>query len=384
MTEIIINPEIRCTRCILPSGLQGITFDADGVCSYCRAYEKDFKDWDAIAERRKAEFEALIEAARRLSRPYDCVVPLSGGKDSTYALYLCAKVYGLRCLAVNLDNGFQSSPAVRNIRAAVEATDSDLFVIHLNRKKTLRLYGRLIEKTGKFCNVCMRSINQAIESAVRCYHAPLVVKGSGRRVEYVSQIRDLAAPHTGGFMRNVLRGESIEPDYRFMRSGAAKAEFDKMCGAFCDVIGIPRRWIMRFVPQHVAMYDFIYVPYTEIVDIIREEMGWQDASGTVEHMDCELHDIPQYMITLQLPGVLPETFRNSGLIRQGLMTREEALAIEKESVAAAPPKELDGFLEELGMDHEHFAESVKTSRPVPYQSKTAEGLRKIYHAIRRW
>ena len=61
MTEII-NPEVRCTRCILPSGLQGITFDEDGVCSYCRTYEKDFKDWDAIAERRKAEFEALIDA----------------------------------------------------------------------------------------------------------------------------------------------------------------------------------------------------------------------------------------------------------------------------------------------------------------------------------
>ena len=50
----------RCTKCVLPSTLQGISFDEDGVCNYCRSYEKNFKDWDKIEARKKAEFESVL------------------------------------------------------------------------------------------------------------------------------------------------------------------------------------------------------------------------------------------------------------------------------------------------------------------------------------
>lgn len=70
----------RCSRCILPVSLSNITFDSDGVCNHCRKYEFDFKDWELIKERKKTEFEKILEKAKRLKRPYDVLVPLSGGK----------------------------------------------------------------------------------------------------------------------------------------------------------------------------------------------------------------------------------------------------------------------------------------------------------------
>lgn len=75
----------RCNRCILPASLAGITFDESGICNHCRKYEADFKDWEHIKERRKDEFEEILEKTKKLKRPYDVLVPLSGGKDSTYA-----------------------------------------------------------------------------------------------------------------------------------------------------------------------------------------------------------------------------------------------------------------------------------------------------------
>ena len=115
----------RCTRCILPASLTGITFDESGVCNHCRKYEADFKDWELIKERRKNEFEEILAKTKKLKRPYDVLVPLSGGKDSTYALYLCTKVYGLKTLSVTLDNGFLTQPAKDNIRNAIASCNTD-------------------------------------------------------------------------------------------------------------------------------------------------------------------------------------------------------------------------------------------------------------------
>lgn len=81
----------RCLRCILPLSLPGIFVDGEGICNYCRQYENDFKNWDEIKSRKEKEFIDLIEKARKLKRPYDVLVPLSCGKDSTFALYLCTK-----------------------------------------------------------------------------------------------------------------------------------------------------------------------------------------------------------------------------------------------------------------------------------------------------
>jgi tRNA(Ile)-lysidine synthase TilS/MesJ len=65
----------------------------------------------------EAELRQILAAASgRKGGQYDCLVPLSGGKDSTYVLYLCARVYGLKVLAMNFDNGFQS-PLARENRA---------------------------------------------------------------------------------------------------------------------------------------------------------------------------------------------------------------------------------------------------------------------------
>jgi hypothetical protein len=95
------------------------------------------------------------------------------------------------------------------------------------------------------------------------------------------------------------------------------------------------------------MYDYIYLPFPEIIATFKKEMNWSDASGSVEHLDCHLHDVPFFKETIWIPNITRYTFHSSGLIQQGLMSREEALA--KEELAAKrkePPHELMKFLEE--------------------------------------
>jgi len=338
-----------------------------------------------MEQRRQEEFEAILDHARNLRRPYDCAIPLSGGKDSTYSLYLCTKQYGLKCLAVTFDNGFLSAAAKRNVENAIKATDADLLIHNVNRRTSLDLYKLFLVKTGAFCPACMRGINCAIEAAVKAFAIPLVVKGSGRRVEYISQIPELATLHTASYVKNVLKGESVGKGFRYLFSDARTSEIQKMCGAMCDIVGLPRHRLMRFVPQYVALYDYIYKPYPEIIQILKQEMGWDDGGNTVEHLDCELHDIPQYMQTLKIPGVTKETFHNSGLIRQGLMTRDEAMAIETRNAAnPEPPPELAELLRNIDVEYDSFVRCVKQGGAHKFEPKLGQVLRGIYHRHRKW
>lgn len=87
-----------CTRCVQPDTRPGIYFDEDGVCGACLYWEsKASIDWDA----RWAELERICDWAVRKHRPYDCVVGVSGGKDSTFQALTARDRLGLRVLLVN-------------------------------------------------------------------------------------------------------------------------------------------------------------------------------------------------------------------------------------------------------------------------------------------
>lgn len=375
----------RCTRCILPASIAGITFDESGVCNHCRKYETDFRDWDLKKVRRKKEFERILEKARKLNRSYDVLVPLSGGKDSTYALYLCTKIYRLKTLAVTLDNGFLTQSAKNNIRNAIGSCNSDHIFYTINAKNSSGLFKVFTVKTGDFCNACMRGINYSIEMALKSFNIPLVIKGSGRRVQYVSQIKEVSSLNTASYFENVIKGTEAEGKFRYLSANKNKLEFQKIAGGICDILGIKRTALMRFLPQHIGIYDYIYLPFNEIIDIIKKEMKWSDASGSVEHLDCQLHDIPFYKDTLRIPHITKYTFHSSGLIRQGLMTREQALKKEEtELKRTEPPEELMTFLKENDIELNDYLQAVTSSDKSKFEPRIQKIARDIYHRFRRF
>ena len=116
-----------CTRCISDTTIEEIRFDEQGVCNYCKmhdALETEFKQ----GEEGKEQLEELLSKIREAGqgREYDCVVGVSGGRDSTYLLWWAA-TNGLRPLAVHFDNGWNSEIAVSNIKNAVQRLNVDLY-----------------------------------------------------------------------------------------------------------------------------------------------------------------------------------------------------------------------------------------------------------------
>jgi len=89
------RPPRRCARCLLLETHDIVVFDQEGICNVCRNIEHKRVDWQA----REQEFLALLDQYRGKSA-HDCIVPFSGGKDSTFTLYALVRTYGLRPLVV--------------------------------------------------------------------------------------------------------------------------------------------------------------------------------------------------------------------------------------------------------------------------------------------
>ena len=100
-----MDTEKRCRRCIMPATFPGITFNRQGVCNFCASYVPR----PALG---KEKLREVLTAQSGTS--YDCLVPVSGGKDSTYLLYYAIKVLGLSVIAFNYDSGFQLQLAREN------------------------------------------------------------------------------------------------------------------------------------------------------------------------------------------------------------------------------------------------------------------------------
>lgn len=90
-----------CKRCVYPQITVNLNIDEEGVCASCRVYEKFQQLTPEFWERRKAKFEKLISNVLKNNKSdYDCVVPVSGGKDSYYQAHMMSKIYGLKVLLV--------------------------------------------------------------------------------------------------------------------------------------------------------------------------------------------------------------------------------------------------------------------------------------------
>lgn len=115
----------QCKRCLMDTSAKGIIFDENGICNFCREFEELLKQ-----PKKKLNFSLndLVEKIKKdgKGKPYDCIVGISGGVDSSYTL-VKVKELGLKPLAVHMDNGWDSELAANNIKNLVQGLGVDLY-----------------------------------------------------------------------------------------------------------------------------------------------------------------------------------------------------------------------------------------------------------------
>ena len=143
-----------CSKCVLPETHETIIFDENGVCNVCLNNETKNKiSWD----KKLVEFKDLIEQYRNHSE-YDCIVPFSGGKDSTFTLYKLVMDFKLKPLVVSFDHGFMRTNLLENNIKTFKKLGVDHISFRPNWKLVQILMKESLIRKGDFCWHCHTGI----------------------------------------------------------------------------------------------------------------------------------------------------------------------------------------------------------------------------------
>jgi hypothetical protein len=142
-----------CRKCVCDTSDVFLRFDDKGICSHCRMHDEMDRRYP-IDE--KGYLDRLVKDIKLSSKNnnYGCIVGISGGRDSTYTLYL-AKKLGLKPIALHIDNGWVNPVAAENIKRTMSLLKTELISVRYDRRKLMKSYLAFLKaSTPDFCVPC--------------------------------------------------------------------------------------------------------------------------------------------------------------------------------------------------------------------------------------
>jgi len=334
-----------CTRCCMPESNEGIKFDEMGICQACQSSEQKIHiDWTS----REEKLREILDHHKSLGNDYDCLVPISGGKDSTFQLHVLTKVYHMKPLAVTFSHNWFSDAGKYNLQNALEKFDVDHIIFTPSRGLVNRLARRSLFTIGDACWHCHQGVGAfPLQIAVK-YHIPLIVWGES------------IAEASG-------RATHYDPVRRFDRDYftqvSAKLYPEQMA---CDEI--PLRDLAGFKLPSVEelekvgvigihLGDYIFWDDERQMEFVRDVYGWREdhVEGSYKRyksVECRMAGVHDYTKFLKR-GFSRGTDHASADVRAGLMTRDEAFEMAKKHDSERPPA-LDYYLEITGLTEDEF------------------------------
>lgn len=364
----------RCSKCNLPETHETIIFDAQGVCNICN--QQEFKNASIDWSQRKKELDALIEEYRG-RYDYDCLVPFSGGKDSTWTLHYLVKEYGLKPLVVRFDHGFMRPNLEENVKKTIRKLGVDIHTFTPNWKVVQKLMLQSFLEKGDFCWHCHTGIFSypmwvALEKKV-----PLIFWGEPS-AEYTAYY-DYSQPEEVDekrFNRYVNLG--ITSDDMFVRLEGAVDPRDLKPYRYPPV-----KDLRALGYRSVCLGSYIQWDVKKQSEIIQRELGWKgDQVENVppqynyEKIECYMQGVRDYIKYIKRGYSRPSHLVALD-IRHGRLKKEDGERMIAEYEGKRPPS-LDLFLDFVGLTEEEFIDIAMSHQVSPYvhdPQKTLPGER---------
>src|SRR3989339_40568 len=174
----------QCKRCLYTENHPlNITFDDEGVCSGCRVHEEKFTlDWSE----REEKLRTLLESYRNTDgMSYDCIVPVSGGRDSYYIVHLLKNVYGMNPLLVSYNKHYNTHVGIRNFQYLKTIFDCDTLQMVVQPQKVKKITKSTIKHLGSiYWHVLAGQSVFPVQCAVR-FKIPLIIWGVHQGIDQV-------------------------------------------------------------------------------------------------------------------------------------------------------------------------------------------------------
>lgn len=348
-----------CARCLYPENHPlYLTFDEMGVCSGCRVHEeKDILDWNSRAENLKKIFECY---RNKDGKSYDCIIPVTGARDSYFIVHTVKNIYGMHPLLVSYNKQYNTMRGIRNLAYLRTLFGCDISALTVAPERVKKITRATIKKFGSIYWHCIAGQTvYPVQASVRL-KIPLIVWGAHQGIDQVGMFSHLDEVEMTrkyrkehdlmGYEAEDLLGDGLEePDLRpFMYPSDKEIEKVGVRGIYLNNY---IRWNSK--QQHEDM----------IVAYGYESAKARRTFDTYNDVDCfhysDLHDYIKFLKW----GYGKVSDHASREIRLKRLIREEGIELVRKYQDIEPKAEtLKLFLEWVGFAEKEFFEYINQFR----------------------
>ena len=332
-----------CVRCVLPEAAPDIWIHPDGQCNICHKYDAEQAKAPS-GERELLETDLLkILDKHRGKNEYDCLCMLSGGKDSTAALYYIVRRYKLKPLVFTFNHGFVPDEHLDSARKTVEKLGVDWIYFQTTFMKDM--FRKIVQTKSKvvICPVCSLWYMLKTYEIAAMFEAPIIISGWTKG-------------QTTGGTRSVLSKCACDQDpdeFRAM-SEATRTFMDQHVRTDPKYRDFPRNMdeVLKIAKKTYKSKAIVLSPHwfvpggpEDYVPVIQQELGWDypERSYPKKSTNCDLNFLAT-KLAIKNYGYSVYHIEMSNLIRMGLVTRDEALELLRLEIAPAILDEIHGKL----------------------------------------
>jgi glucosamine--fructose-6-phosphate aminotransferase (isomerizing) len=355
----------RCTKCVLPETMPYINFDSKGVCNYCNNYK--------IRNNPKpiSDLQNILDPYKK-SKGNDCIVPLSGGRDSCMGLHLAVKELGMKPVTYTYDWGMVTDLARRNISRFCSELGVENIIVADNIKLKRENVKKNIEAWLKYPDLGMVNLFTAGDKHF-FRHVQNIKKQTGIKVDLWS-VNPMEVTHfKAGFLgvppdfeeeKVYSNGVSKQLRYQKLRFKAMLKSPSYFNSTIWDTL--QGEYYRSFLEKkdYYHLFDYYTWDENEVNDVIINDYGfemspdtsttWRIGDGTAAFYNY---------IYYTLAGMSEhDTFR-SNQIREGQITRKEALDFIKEENKPRY-QNMVWYLEACGLDFETVVKKINSTKKI--------------------
>lgn len=341
---------IFCKRCLYPENHPlNLTFD-DGICSGCRVHEeKDTLNWTE----RENKLKNILENYKNTSgNNYDCIIPVSGARDSYFIVHIIKNVYKMNPLLVTYNKHYNTDLGIRNLANLRIKFDCDIITLTVNPDIVKKLTRATLRKMGSIYWHCIAGQTVfPIQIAVKL-KIPLIIWGAHQGIDQVGMFSHLNEVE-------MTRKYRKEHDLMGYEAEALIDEFDEINEndikqfKYPDDVEIERIGVRGIYLNNYIRWDSI-AQHNEMIKLYDYENSYQTRTFDIfNDVDCfNYSDVHDYIKYLKF-GYSKITDHATREIRLNRMTRKEGINLVKKYTNISP-KNLDLFLNWIGMTENGF------------------------------
>ena len=346
MKKYVDEKTTFCARCPQDTTIPGIKFDKKGICNFCHLHSKMERIFPNGKQGEKiiSKMFSRIKKERK-NKKYDCVIGISGGRDSTYLLYKAIKDWKLMPLAVHFNDGFDNPVAGENMIKACKKLGVELRTITSDWRESKDLKITFLKASVPELNLGTDiGIAASLYGVAYREKIKTILIGQSFRTEGVKPLS--WSYFDGDYLRNVQKKFGT---VKLRKWEPSDSGFNLGIKELIHYVLIKR--IKTFTP-------FYYINYIrkDAEEVLKQDLDWVYPGA--HYFDDLYHSLIKYVTRTKFKFDL-NLNSDAALVRSGQLSRKDALKRAHGVYRIEDPEIIDLCIKRLGLTKEKFEEFMK-------------------------